>query len=153
MHDFNPARTGPQDDTPAAPASLNPDIGPPSPETIQSQHSENEFLALKADITALVDDARNYAQAEIGFQKTRISLAGKRSARALGSIVLALLLLHIALIAFAVGVVMALEPYVTIWGAIAIVVGALLAGVGLLVLSAIGDSRVIKGMFDAGDEP
>ena len=152
MHDFDPVRAGPTDDTPAAPAALNPNIGPPAPDAEHTTDDENSFLALKADITALVDDARNYTQAEIGFQKTRIGLVGKRGAHALGSVVLALVLLHIALIALAVGVVIALAPSVTFWGAIAIVVGVLLAGVMLLVWSAMGDSRVIKSMFDAGDD-
>lgn len=110
----------------------------------------NSFTTLRDDITALVDDARTYAEAEIAFQKTRAGLAGKTAGRALGLMVLAVVLLHIALIALAVGAVIALAPLVTIWGAIAIVVGVLLAGVAALVFFAVGDGKALSGMFDSG---
>ena len=46
----------------------------------------------------------------------------------------------------------ALAPLVTIWGAIAIVVGVLLIGVALLVWSAAGDGKALSAMFSAGDD-
>ena len=46
----------------------------------------------------------------------------------------------------------ALAPLVTIWGAIAIVVGVLLAGVVLLVTGAAREGRVLGAMFAPGDE-
>jgi hypothetical protein len=110
------------------------------------------FATLRDDITALVEDARTYAEAEIAFQTTRAGIAGKRGARALVLLVLALVLLHIALIALAVGAVIALAPLVTIWGAIAIVVGVLLAGVVALVIGARGEGKVLAAMFSAGGE-
>lgn len=112
----------------------------------------NSFTTLRDDITALVDDARTYAEAEIAFQKTRAGLAGKTAGRALGLLVLAVVLLHIALIALAVGAVIALAPLVTIWGAIAIVVGVLLTGVAALVFFAVGDGKALSGMFDSGGD-
>lgn len=110
------------------------------------------FAALRDGVGALVEDARTYAEAEIAFQKTRASLAGKRGGRALVLLVLALVLLHIALIALAVGAVIALAPLVTIWGAIAIVVGVLLVGVVALVRGAAADGRVLAAMFGSGDK-
>ncbi len=112
----------------------------------------NSLTTLRDDITALVDDARTYAEAEIAFQKTRAGLAGKTAGRALGLLVLAVVLLHIALIALAVGAVIALAPLVTIWGAIAIVVGVLLTGVAALVFFAVGDGKALSGMFDSGGD-
>lgn len=64
---------------------------------------------------------------------------------------LALVLLHIALIALAVGAVIALAPLVTIWGAIAIVVGVLLAGVATLVWAALGNGKAVAAMFGSED--
>lgn len=125
-----PAGPGPAD--PAAPA-------PEAPDTTLS--------GLRDDVTALVEDARNYAEAELAFQKTRAALVGKHGARALALLVLALVLLNLALIALAVGAVIALAPLVTIWGAIAIVVGVLLLGVALLVAAALKDGRMIGAMF------
>lgn len=139
MADIDPGLARPQDGAPAEPA---PDA-PEAPDTTLS--------ALRDDVTALVEDARNYAEAEIAFQKTRAALAGKHGARALGMLVLALILLHIALIALAVGAVIALAPLVTIWGAIAIVVGVMLIGVAVLVMSALKDGKLLAAMFGSGD--
>lgn len=114
---------------------------------------ESGFAQLRDEITVLVEDARTYAEAEIAFQKTRAALAGKTAGRALALLVLALSLLHIALIALAVGAVIALAPYATIWGAIGIVVGVLLVGVAALVIAAAGDGKRLGAMFGSGDKP
>ena len=107
------------------------------------------------EISTLIDDATLYAQAEIAFQKTRASLAGRSIAVALGALVLAVILLHIALIALAVGFVIALAPLVTIWGAIAIVVGGMLLGVAALGSITLTRARRIGAMFGdaASDAP
>jgi hypothetical protein len=141
MADTDPGLAPPPQDTPADPA--------PSP----SPSPDTSFSALRDDVTALVEDARNYAEAEIAFQKTRAGIAGKHGARALVMLVLALVLLHIALIALAVGAVIALAPLVTIWGAIAIVVGVMLVGVALLVSSALKDGKMLSAMFGSGETP
>lgn len=111
----------------------------------------NSFTALRDNVGALVDDARTYVEAELAYQKTRVTLAGKYGARAISFFGLALVLLHIALIALAVGVVIALAPYVTIWGAIAIVVGVMLIGVAVLLRLAMHDGKVVGAMFDDGE--
>ncbi|MEE4317926.1 MAG: phage holin family protein [Erythrobacter sp.] len=112
--------------------------------------AEDALTALREEIGVLVEDARTYAEAEVQFQKTRATLAGKTAGRALVMLVLALVLLHIALIALAVGAVIALAPLVTIWGAIAIVVGVMLAGVAWLVLSARKDGALLAALFESG---
>ena len=140
----------------------NPEPGPlPSPHDDSADpaaspdgepgEDSNSFNSLRDDITALVDDARTYAEAEIAFQKTRAGLASQKTARALALLVLALVLLHIALIALAVGAVIALAPLVTIWGAIAIVVGVMLAGVAALVWAARGNGKAVAAMFESED--
>ncbi|MCM0001227.1 MAG: phage holin family protein [Erythrobacter sp.] len=139
MADIDPGLARPQEGAPAEPAGS----APGAPDTTLS--------ALRDDVTALVEDARNYAEAELAFQKTRAALAGKHGARALGLLVLALVLLNLALIALAVGAVIALAPLVTIWGAIAIVVGVLLLGTGLLVAGAMREGRMIGAMFGGGE--
>lgn len=145
MHDPDPGLAG-------APhtASDNPAMIPEGDEAARQDSSG--FAALRDDVTALVEDARTYAAAEIAFQRTRASLAGKRGGRALLLLVLALVLLHIALIALAVGVVIALAPLVTIWGGIAIVVGVLLIGVAVLLMGAHGEGKVLAAMFGSGED-
>jgi hypothetical protein len=145
MHTTEPGPTGVPEDS-STDSALMPD-GDAAP-----SDDGNAFTALRDDIAVLVEDARTYAEAEIAFQKTRASLAGKRTGRALVLLVLALVLLHLALIALAVGLVIALAPLVTIWGAIAIVVGVMLAGVAALVLAAVRDGKVLAAMFGSEDK-
>jgi hypothetical protein len=148
MHDTEPAPAqAPADgaDRPLPDPALTPDAD-------SAGEDATDFSTLRDDVAALVEDARTYAAAEFAFQSTRASLAGKRAGRALVLLVLALVLLHIALIALAVGAVIALAPLVTIWGAIAIVVGVLLAGVAALVMGAQGDGKMLAAMFAAGED-
>ncbi len=135
------------------PGLVRPPEGPPADPAPAAEAVDTSFAGLRDEVSALVEDARTYAEAELAFQKTRAGIAGKRAARALVLLVLALVLLNLALIALAVGAVIALAPYVTIWGAIAIVVGVLLVGVGLLVASAARDGKVVAALFGPGVEP
>ena len=104
------------------------------------------------ELSTLIDDAGLYVTAELAFQKARARLAGKSLGIAAFAIIVAIILLHIALIALAVGVVMALEPLVTIWGAIAIVVGVMLTGVVWLGYVALSRARLLSQLF-ASPEP
>lgn len=110
----------------------------------------DEETSLSADIAALIDSGRTYAEAELAFQKTRAALAGDSAAKAIGALVLALVLLNIALTALAIGAVLALQPLITIWGAIAVVVGALLLGAGLLARSAKARGKLLGVLFGEG---
>lgn len=109
------------------------------------------------ELGTVIDDAKLYATAELAFQKTRAKLLGKSVGVAAGAVIVAIILLHIALIAMAVGFVIALEPLVTIWGAIAIVVGVMLLGVALLGYVAASKGKLIAELFasapDKGDPP
>lgn len=149
MQETQPGPLRPPEDSVIDPA-VQPDSLAASGEH-EDEDGGNGFASLRDDITVLVEDARTYAEAEFAFQKTRASLAGKTAGRAAALLVLALVLLHIALIALAVGAVIALAPLVTIWGAIAIVVGVLLIGVLALVLAAVSDGKTLSAMFGSGD--
>lgn len=104
------------------------------------------------EVSHVVDDGIAYAQAEIAFQKTRASLAGKSAGFAAVYLIVALVVFHIALLALAVGLVMALAPLVTIWGAIAIVVGTLLLLTAWLGLKAKGQADRISALFASEDD-
>lgn len=108
--------------------------------------------SLVDDVAALVCDGRNYVQAEIEFQKTRLAFAANRSKTALLSGLFALAFVHLALIALVVGLVLALTPHVTAWGATAIVVGLLLLGAFLLVMRLRHSTREIGEAFDGAKE-
>lgn len=137
-----------QDAEPALEEPVGPEAGPAT--GADAPGEADALTALREDIAILIEDARTYAEAEARFQKTRANLAGKTAGRALVMLVLALVLLHIALIALAVGAVIALTPLVTVWGAIAIVVGVMLAGVIALVLSAKKDGALLAALFESG---
>lgn len=135
MQDTQPGQPAPPVDAPAASGA----DGEPG--------GEDALTTLRDEIAVLVEDARTYAEAEAAFQKTRATIAGKTAGRAIVLLVLALVLLHIALIALAVGAVFALAPLVSVWGAIAIVVGVMLAGVAVLVLMARKDGALLAALF------
>jgi hypothetical protein len=145
MHDTDHGLSRPPEDIAADPAANDENGG--------STADANGFTMLRDDVVALIDDARTYAEAEISFQKTRAGLAGKTAGRALVLLVLAVVLLHIALIALAVGAVIALAPLVTIWGAIAIVVGVLLIGVAALIFAAMTKGKLLSAMFKLDEDP
>lgn len=152
MQDSDPGPLRSPDDAIPDPVSGADELAAAGAAAPADDDGSNSFTTLRDDVTALVEDARTYAEAEIAFQKTRAGLAGKAAGRALALLVLAVVLLHIALIALAVGAVIALAPLVTIWGAIAIVVGVLLIGVVLLLLGALGDGKALAAMFGSGDK-
>lgn len=132
---------------------VKPAVDPEQSETTEEAGTDQAPAfdeSLVGELAALIDDGKTYAEAELAFQKTRAGLAGKNIGLSVGFVLLAIILLHIAFLALAVGLVMALEPLVTIWGAIAIVVGALLLSVGLLGFGALKRGKLVGAMF-AGD--
>lgn len=108
--------------------------------------------SLMDEAAALIDNARTYAEAELGFQKTRAAFAGRLIGVSLGLVVVALILLHIAFLALAVGLVLAFEPLVGIWGAIGIVFGGLLLVVALLGWGAFTRAQKLASLFSSPDE-
>lgn len=108
--------------------------------------------SLVDDVAALVSDGRNFVQAEVEFQKTRLAFAANRSKSAVLSGLFALAFIHLALIALVVGLVIALTPHVTAWGATAIVVGLLLLGAFILVMRMQSSTREIGEAFNNANE-
>lgn len=120
---------------------------PPDPAQDELSPEPHFEETLVEEISNLADDGMNYARAEVAFQKTRAALAGKSAGMAAVFLIVALVTFHIALLAFAVGMVMALAPLVTIWGAIAIVVGVLLLITVWLALKAKRQADKISALF------
>lgn len=82
--------------------------------------------AIKEELATLVEDGKTYAEAELAFQKTRLSFAADRGKSVLILAVLALGFVHLMLIALVVGAIFALAPTVGGLEATGIVVGTLL---------------------------
>lgn len=106
--------------------------------------------SLMADIDALVADGKTYLEAELTYQKSRAGFAANRlkwtavyGAAAFG-------MLHLALIALTVGVVISLVPLVGPWLATGIVVALLLLGALVFVLRLRGKLADMRAVF--GDD-
>ncbi|WP_424771773.1 phage holin family protein [Pontixanthobacter sp.] len=80
----------------------------------------------------MLNDGRTYVEAEIAFQKTRLSLAANRSKSGIIYVLGALALLHLALIALVIGAVISLIEWLGPVGATCAVVGTLLVGVAIM---------------------
>ena len=132
-------------------------VGSPDPNAISSEDTgatpdPRTDPSLMEEASALIDNARNYAEAELGFQKTRAAFAGRLVGISLGLGVVALIVLHIAFLALAVGLVLALESAIGIWGAIGIVFGGLLLVVALLGWAAFTRVKKLASLFSSSDE-
>ena len=83
------------------------------------------IAGLVADVRALAADAKNLAEAELAYQTSRARVAGAAARNMAIYGVAAFVLAFFALGALTVGLLLALTPLVTAWGATAIVVGVL----------------------------
>jgi len=107
--------------------------------------------SLNRDLRQLAQDAREYAQAELKFQKTRAAYTASASKSIAIYAIVALVLVFFAFMAFVVGLVIALGPWLTPWGAMAAVTIALLAIAVLLLLKAKKRLGVLMSVL-GGDE-
>ena len=92
--------------------------------------------SLANDLRALIAEAKAAFDTEFAFQAARAGLAGKTIVRIALLGLLALALLFFVLMALVVGLLLALAPQLTPWGALAAVVAGLLvatllAGLGI----------------------
>mgnify|MGYP003110441910 CR=1 FL=1 len=117
-----------------------------------SDSGEPFSRVLAEDIGALANDALNYFDAEVAFQKSRLRLAGNRLGIAIALGIVAIVLVLLAAIGLTIGLLIALIPLVTAWGATIIVVGLLLLLAYISVLGAKGAVGSIKRAF-APDDP
>jgi len=114
-----------------APAHPQNDPAPPAGEPAETR-------SLADDLEALVDDARTYMDAELNYQKTRASFAADRVKKTIAFGAVAAFLAVLALIGLTMGLIIALTPHLTAWGATAVVV------LGLLLIAAILASKAGK---------
>jgi uncharacterized membrane protein YqjE len=109
-----------------------------------------EERSLQGDLRELVDDARDYASAELNYQKARATyIAGQVPGIAIYG-VLAFLFVFFALGGLVVGLIIALAPWLTAWGSTAVVCGVLVIGAVACLLLARRKWRVIASAFAEG---
>lgn len=102
--------------------------------------------SLIEDVEALIDDGKTYLEAEIAYQKTRAAYVTDKARSALIFGAVAAVLGCLALMGLTVGLIIALTPILTAWGASALVVGLLLAGA---VIASRAASERWKGLMSA----
>lgn len=92
--------------------------------------------SLTDDVAALIEDGQTYLTAELAYQKARLSFASAQG-KAGGVLLLAAVgMVHLALIALVVGLVIVLAPVLTPLGATLVVAVALMVAALLFGLAA-----------------
>ena len=124
-----------------APAIADPPVG-------LEDGGEGELRSLRDDVEALIEDGRTYLETELVYQKTRAAFVADRAKGALIFGAVAALLGFLALIGLTVGLIIALTPHLTAWGASALVVALLLLGAWIAVGAA---SKRWAGLMQAID--
>ena len=109
--------------------------------------SEDDGRSLFADIETLIDDGRTFVEAEIAFQKTRMAYTGQKGRNAAVFGVCAAIFAVFALFGLIVGLIIALSPLLTAWGATALIVGILLAAALVCAMTALRNFQKIRAAF------
>jgi len=81
--------------------------------------------SLVDDVRQLADEARAFAEAEAAYQKARAAFIAGEMKSIVITAVLAAVITIFAIFALAMGLILALTPLITAWGATAVVVGLL----------------------------
>lgn len=107
--------------------------------------------SLPDDLKDVADDARSYLTAEIAFQKSRVAFAGGEAKAIAVFVLAALVFIVLAVFAAVFGLILALTPWLTAWGATALVCGVLLALALLFVWRALARWRgLVRAVADPG---
>lgn len=136
---------------PMAGGSMLPPDMPDDFQPAQSAAAEEDKPSLKSDVEALIADGKTYLEAELAFQKSRAGYTadGAKWTAIYGAAALGLI--HLALIALTVGVLIALAPLIGPWLATAVVVALLLLGALVFVLKLRGKIAEIGAVFRDGE--
>jgi hypothetical protein len=128
------------------PAMRDDDTRPGNPD-----ESVNERSLLE-DVEAAIDDGKTYLEAELTYQRTRAAFAADRAKDAAVFAALGMSLALLALVALTVGLVIALVPLLTAWGAAAAVTGSWLLLAMIFLRMAATRWRKLIGAFLKRDE-
>ncbi|WP_165853477.1 phage holin family protein [Aurantiacibacter aquimixticola] len=130
---------------------------PDPPDDASSTIAEDDVApevrhSLFDDIEALIDDARTYVSAELTYQKTRAGFVTDRVKKGIAFGAVAVFCGVLATIGLTVGLIIALTPLVTAWGATAIVVLAWLLFAFLLARRAARNFSEASAAMNESDE-
>jgi uncharacterized membrane protein YqjE len=111
-----------------------------------------EARSLFEDVEALIEDGKTYLEAELNFQKTRTRFAADQAKWALVFGLAALILVFLALVGLTVGLIIALTPLLTAWGATALVVILLGIVAAIAARAALRRGKELAGAFGSSTE-
>lgn len=123
----------PASETPLTPDTAGDELPPAEPANDGGAAGQRSLFD---DVEALIDDARTYWEAEVSYQKSRAGFIGNRLKKTIAFGVVAAFFAVLATIGLTVGLIIALTPLVSAWGATAVVVIGLLLIAYLLVRGA-----------------
>ena len=92
-------------------------------------------------------------EAELNYQRKRVTYGLARSKGIVGLVLLGLALLFFALMALIVGLLLALAPMLTPWGALGVVFGGIVIAAALSFLGAAIKFRKAKAVILGTDKP
>ena len=133
--------------------TVSQDTGVTEPGPDPDNGGEAELRSLLEDVEALVDDGKTYLEAELTYQKTRAAFVADRVKAAFVYAAIAAALSCLALIGLTVGLIIALTPLLTAWGASTLVVGLLILGAVVCTRAASRRWQHLMTAIDSGGEP
>lgn len=98
------------------------------PEELEPLDDGARERSLIGDLRQLASDARGLAEAEVAYQRARAGFAGHEMKAIVALALLSGAMAFIAVLAIAFGLVLALTPHLTAWGATGVVVLGLVLG-------------------------
>lgn len=108
--------------------------------------------SLVDNMEALLEDARIYIDAELSYQKTRAGFVADRLKKTVAFGAVAAFLAVLALIGLTVGLIIALTPLITAWGATAVVVLGILLFAYILVRKAAAAWKSLMGAMKENED-
>ena len=132
------------------PGSDEATLPPQSHEQRVLSEAAAEDRSLIDDVEALIEDGKTYLEAELNYQKTRAAFAGGKARLVAVLALTGLTFAWMALIGLTVGLIIALTPPLSAWGATAVVVLLwLLIAVSTLSVAA-SEGRKLAKSFQSG---
>lgn len=131
---------------------MDAQTAPPALATGAEEDADTGGLTgLVADVRQLAADAKTLAEAELAYQASRAKVAGSAARNMALFGVAAFVLAFFALGALTVGLLLALTPLVTAWGATAIVVGLLALGALACVMAVMATLKRLRAAISGAD--
>lgn len=123
----------------------------PEPDETGTAATDEGISSLIANVRRLADDARTLAEAELAYQSSRARVAGgaARDIALLGFAAIVLVVFGMG--ALVVGLLIALVPLVTAWGATALVAGGLILAAAICVLLVLAKVKRAKAALSGKD--